>query len=1099
MKFKIHKLMLKALPMLLLSFMTWAGDTKAQVTCSGGTTNIPRSGSVTVNGIVISTSYTGDVLNYSSGSWSSCNGAVTTSNNSLDVGTGNFSSPTTPSPWSITLNFDKPVNDLIVVLTATGSGGSPSSNENFIFNTNGGSVSITAGINCYSTINNNTIYSGGGAPIDNSGTSGGGGGLFKITSPKAYTQLTINGNGGLNGTLMALCGPSIKPACNAGAVSPAVTSALSYTCPATSINLNTAHTGTVPSGSSLVWYKNNSHTGTPLTASEASNATTGTYYAFYLDSANSCFSPASSAVTVTYSCPNSFGCNSNMYLSQDNTLFIVGTNTNPFTYPVVGIASVNYNAIALNSLDGRLYGMQDNSRNLLRINTDGSSTNLGAVTGLPAAGVVFAGEIDNAGNYYVKINTDNNELYRIDLTTRVATRILLTASNTIPDLGYSITTGLLYGVNSGGGQLVSINPITGAVTGIGITPGGIISFGAMYTSGTGEVFGVNNGGGFYQFNLTTGNRIKISDALASNTNDGAHCVTVPITFTADLAVTKTDGVAQYFPGASTTYTIVVKNNGPFGVLNAKVTDLVPAGIPAANVSYTAVASAGSTTSVSGTQTGAINDLVGLPVGGTITYTVVVNIPSDFTESLVNTVMVTPPSNISDSNMANNTAVDTDTSTSCSTDILNWVQTRKDDPNRDGFGIFPGSDPYIQSLDDAGGTTILTGNFSPAYNSYTVNTNKLEFDLSFTDYNDGLTSELWVNGTRYMNFVVPRDNDPLPYYIADYNNRTVTAPVTAFNGATVNGANSISIAESKLDAPANSTVIVKTHITLTFPSNITLSSGSIQIRNIYPYFAETSNWRSQGDYEYWISLPACTPVATDLYVTKTDGKNNYTPGTTSTYTIVAGNNGPVGVSGAQVSDPVPAGILAANVSYTAIASAGATTTVSGTRTGAISDLVNLPVGGTVTYTVTISVPSNFTGNLINTVTVTPPSNATDSNPANNSATDTNTYSAANCYKPGITSGTALVTNHGISALGRAGADDKDNWPMVRQSAWTALEAKTKGFVINRIPTTMQVDAIPNPIEGMMVYDEEADCLKIYTTTDGSTFSWRCFTAQTCPTN
>ena len=102
----------------------------------------------------------------------------------------------------------------------------------------------------------------------------------------------------------------------------------------------------------------------------------------------------------------------------------------------------------------------------------------------------------------------------------------------------------------------------------------------------------------------------------------------------------------------------------------------------------------------------------------------------------------------------------------------------------------------------------------------------------------------------------------------------------------------------------------------------------------------------------------------------------------------------------------------------------------------------------------------------------------------------------CYKPGI-SGTGLPVNHGISALGRAGADDKDNWPMVRQSAWTALEAKTKGFVINRIPTTTQVDAIPNPVEGMMVYDEEADCLKIYTTTDGSTFAWRCFTTQACP--
>ena len=103
----------------------------------------------------------------------------------------------------------------------------------------------------------------------------------------------------------------------------------------------------------------------------------------------------------------------------------------------------------------------------------------------------------------------------------------------------------------------------------------------------------------------------------------------------------------------------------------------------------------------------------------------------------------------------------------------------------------------------------------------------------------------------------------------------------------------------------------------------------------------------------------------------------------------------------------------------------------------------------------------------------------------------------CYKPATTAGTALDTKHGITALGRAGVD-MGNWPMVRKGAWTALESKTKGFVVNRISTTAQVTAIANPVEGMMVYDEEADCLKIYTTTDnGVTFSWQCFNTQTCP--
>lgn len=103
----------------------------------------------------------------------------------------------------------------------------------------------------------------------------------------------------------------------------------------------------------------------------------------------------------------------------------------------------------------------------------------------------------------------------------------------------------------------------------------------------------------------------------------------------------------------------------------------------------------------------------------------------------------------------------------------------------------------------------------------------------------------------------------------------------------------------------------------------------------------------------------------------------------------------------------------------------------------------------------------------------------------------------CYKPGATTGTTLDTNHGITSLGRAGAE-VENWPMVRKGAWTALESKTKGFVINRIATTAIVNAIPNPVEGMLVYDEQAACLKIYTTTDNAqSFSWKCLNTQTCP--
>ncbi len=117
---------------------------------------------------------------------------------------------------------------------------------------------------------------------------------------------------------------------------------------------------------------------------------------------------------------------------------------------------------------------------------------------------------------------------------------------------------------------------------------------------------------------------------------------------------------------------------------------------------------------------------------------------------------------------------------------------------------------------------------------------------------------------------------------------------------------------------------------------------------------------------------------------------------------------------------------------------------------------------------------------------------------------NVSACSSCYKPGVTTGTSLDTKLGITSLGRAGSNNPDNWPMVRKGGWMALEAKTKGFVLNRVP----FDSSGNPvgisslnfIEGMAVYDTTNNCLKIYTTTDsGATYGWRCVNIQTCPDN
>ena len=96
----------------------------------------------------------------------------------------------------------------------------------------------------------------------------------------------------------------------------------------------------------------------------------------------------------------------------------------------------------------------------------------------------------------------------------------------------------------------------------------------------------------------------------------------------------------------------------------------------------------------------------------------------------------------------------------------------------------------------------------------------------------------------------------------------------------------------------------------------------------------------------------------------------------------------------------------------------------------------------------------------------------------------------CYNDSFTGSAGVDTKHGITLLQRAGVDN-GNWPMIRKSAYTALESNTKGFVITRM-TTSEITAIVSPQEGMMVYDTVAKCLKLY---DGT--AWSCFVTPTCP--
>ena len=107
-----------------------------------------------------------------------------------------------------------------------------------------------------------------------------------------------------------------------------------------------------------------------------------------------------------------------------------------------------------------------------------------------------------------------------------------------------------------------------------------------------------------------------------------------------------------------------------------------------------------------------------------------------------------------------------------------------------------------------------------------------------------------------------------------------------------------------------------------------------------------------------------------------------PGTSFIYTIVAKNNGPSDSPVTLIHDTFPTGVTVQG--YTAAGTGGATG-FTAVGAGTINDAaVNMPAGSTVTYMVTVNVSPTATGTISNTAII---ASAVDSNPANNSATDT----------------------------------------------------------------------------------------------------------------
>ncbi|WP_257385976.1 beta strand repeat-containing protein [Tahibacter caeni] len=440
---------------------------------------------------------------------------------------------------------------------------------------------------------------------------------------------------------------------------------------------------------------------------------------------------------------------------------------------------------------------------------------------------------------------------------------------------------------------------------------------------------------------------------------------------ADLSITKTDGVTSATPGGSVTYTITASNAGPSNAAGSTVADTFPASL---TCTWTCVGAGGGTCTASGS--GNIADTVNLPAGGSTTYTASCAVSASATGTLSNTATVAAPAGVTDPTPGNNSATDTDT-------------------------LAASADLSITKTD---GVTSATPGGSVTY--------------TITASNAGPSGAAGTTVT-----------DTFPAL------ETCTWTCVGAGGGTCTASGSGNIAGT-VNLPAGGSVTYTASCTIS-PSATGSLTNTATVAAAAGVIDPNPGNNSATDVD-------ALGASADLSITKTDGVTSATPGGSVTYTITAANAGPSNAVGATVADTFPA---TETCTWTCVGAGGGTCAASGS--GNIADTVNLPAGGSVTYTASCAISAAATGSLTNTATVAAPAGVTDTNPGNNSATDTDTLGAVADLSITKTDGVASVTaggsvtytitasNAGPSAA--TGATVADTFPAVETCTWTCVGA------------------------------------------------------------
>ncbi len=570
----------------------------------------------------------------------------------------------------------------------------------------------------------------------------------------------------------------------------------------------------------------------------------------------------------------------------------------------------------------------------------GSSMTLGVTFTAPGSGAVtMAALIGTSTSQGPNTLADNASATTgvsplADVTTSVSLPPLVTAgapvngSMTFSNAGPSPGAGMAYGANLPAGLAgVTFNGVpAGASATYNAGTGAVTFTGLPATLGAGVSFTIG-----VAFNAPGTGSVTIATSIATTTGQGANTLpdsasdTVAISPLADVTTT-VSMPPNAVGGTTVTASVTYLNAGPSPAAGLTDTVTLPPGL--ANVTFAGLP-AGVTATYS-PATGTVT-LAGMPTtlgaGSSIVFTISYTAPSNGSVTLTSTI-----------------------------------------------GTTTGQGP--NTLPDSGSrTTLISAAAGPTADLAIVKTRN---GALVAGGSVAYTITVTNNGPSEVVGAVVNDTAPSGVTFGNWS-CAVTSPGSGGTVTTACGAASGSGNIGALVTMKNGAVI-----TFTVPATVSASaSGTIaNVATVTPPGGTSDPTPNNNT----TTETGTVTLVSDLSITKTSTPSPYVPGGALTYTIVAMNAGPSNAIGARIQDFLPNAL--ASFTWTCVPTGAGASCGTASGSGNIDQLINIPVGARVTFTLSGTVPASQSGVISNTATLTVPPGTNDPTPNDTTVTNVN---------------------------------------------------------------------------------------------------------------